>query len=760
MFQLCISIIPALPFLPSSTFICKTYAADLLSASVEITQGLDAEWDFCQRTIACPAVQSIAVSHEGMWVATASELGMQVWDMSTGLLMTTVDHSPTGTALAFSADGCVLGFGDFAAPDRWGVWHALQDSVMAFSLDNCQDVVPSCCAFSYGIDRIACAFEHTSPSLSTLHIWGMAAQTAELALGCEGVVRQVSFSHSDHMVFAATNFALYIWNSVTGEQLKSIGRSQVSFPPNSWHFFTKDDRSIVHVLAQYSQPYSSDQASLGVFISSTDGNGVSAPTSVPSSLRVSALAHDGKYLAVRIEDTVYPRFCHGVHLSRLSQNDHPLCAVTGTYSEIHLISSSGITIFDLSKANYELIGRRNSGGQTRSDHVLLESWKGKESYVLGEHVTMSVGGRDTTMSRIRFIDTHKAQHTIWTERVDDDHRDKVLFAPNSQAIAYRCSSSSPINIMDVHTGISHLVEMQDCGNSIVAWAFSPGASFLAVAFRTEIIQRFRFCVWHAATAGFVGEKVIEGLGQSSIVFSPNEALIVVVSHNRTKVEVFSLSEPTGGLHCFRTYDAPQYSWLFSPAFADASTFIYVCVLRQGTCAVPVALYVQSIAEHGTAYASPIGSYNVGEGHLSNGNLILGVFASPNLERIVTRGSVNTQILEYSKARASKLIARNTSSTSKCSLDTVTWSNVHFTSDGWLHVGESRVCWIPVRYRPKQRRADGSSAQQHQDPGSSSDEILPENAAQGFRALGNGVVLMCGNKHVVLRFHKAKVESFE
>ncbi|EIW78261.1 TolB C-terminal domain-containing protein [Coniophora puteana RWD-64-598 SS2] len=760
----------ALPFVPTTTRLRAVYGLALQAANVEVEEGLDTEWDFCHRTIECLRAKAVSVSPDGEWAAVASEQGVLIWDMTTGLLITTVSQTPVCKTLAFSPDGRFLAFGTFS-PRRWQLWNMFKDTT-SIPLDNPSDAVPCCCAFYHRGDRVACAFEQPSEALSKVYIWDMTTRTSLFIVHLDAI-RHMRFSRSDEKLLSATDDTVYVWQNTTGAQLQRIDRNQGSFPRDSWHFFTPDDHHIVHIITGHSRTSSYPHAlpTLGVLVSPSIRATSLVPAQVNISVRVAM--RSGICIAARIEDKLFTASRHDVDLS-LVKDRSPIMYATknsGKNFEGHDLAS-GVSFLDLSQACFGVVKRKRPvATPPEIATIVLPTWTASNSFVLGEHITTTVEKRTMTLPRIRFIsaDADSGHRIVHTHQVDPDHREIIVFAPRMQAIAYRCSAAGPIKLLCL--GREKLVQhdVWRIGDAIFAWKFSNRATFLAAVFWLKYsdlprLRQFHLCVWEVATGALVGEMTLVDVDRSSIAFSPNDAHLAVVCKSQKELAVFYIRKKGKGFARIFTSNAPPQSSFFAPYFSENNTIRHVLVCYQDFGTVSVAIQHQNIyaSSNNGLYTLPQ-TIILDERKPNTRNNAIEVLASTQLSRVLVHGSAFSVVLDrpLEFVEGSSPTEEGTHSISnritigESEFDTLTWSDVRLTRDGWIFVGEKRVCWVPVRYRLKQSQGYTQANDRPKAP-----TVGQMKNPQSFRGFGNGIVLMEGNRHLVMRFRGLEVRYFD
>jgi WD40 repeat protein len=218
----------ALPFSPSSSWLCKCYNTDP-SLTVKVVKGLPVEWGTCSRTVLLDSfTQTLSYWYET--VAVGSEPGdIIILDAITGSQtavlsghtdkVNCITFSPDGTSLVSGSDDCTVKLWDVQTGGVAKTFSGHTERVWSISISADYTTIASGSA-----DRTTC-------------LWSIQTGECYYTIQQQDIVRHVSFSpiNPQHLVSICDN-KLWQWDT-NGHQIKPpFDRSCVAFSPDGTQF--------------------------------------------------------------------------------------------------------------------------------------------------------------------------------------------------------------------------------------------------------------------------------------------------------------------------------------------------------------------------------------------------------------------------------------------------------------------------------------------------------------------------------------------
>jgi len=98
----------ALPFSPSSSWLCESYSSELLQ-EVRVVKGLQAQWGACSRTVSLSGTPQTIACWNNLIAVSLDSYDIIILDAITGVRMSVLSkHTGLVISLAFSSDGIFL----------------------------------------------------------------------------------------------------------------------------------------------------------------------------------------------------------------------------------------------------------------------------------------------------------------------------------------------------------------------------------------------------------------------------------------------------------------------------------------------------------------------------------------------------------------------------------------------------------------------------------------------------------------------------
>ena len=270
----------ALPFCPSSSWLCECYAAEF-SQEVKVVKGLQAEWGTCFRTIPFNSTpRALACWKDLIAVGLASHSSnIVILDAITGVHMSVLSgHTGWIQSLAFSLDGKLLVSG--SDDETVNIWDIQTGGVVKTFHGHTRSVL----SVSISLDQTTII---SGSSDKTVRLWNV--QTGECChvIEQQDEVKCVSFSLRDpQCLMSASGDKVWKWN-INGHQVGPVyDGSHVAFSLDGTQFVS----------------YKGDT----VTVQNSDSGGVVAEFHVANSyIQDCCLSSDGRLVAGAAYEAVY-----------------------------------------------------------------------------------------------------------------------------------------------------------------------------------------------------------------------------------------------------------------------------------------------------------------------------------------------------------------------------------------------------------------------------------------------------------------------
>ena len=243
----------ALPFVPSSTRLRRTYAHELTGV-LTVISGLPESWGTCFRVISTTSpVRSLSFSPDKTYIASGTDKdGVQLWNVATGLLFATLGGGGNlSCSVVFSTDGKrIAAGGQDGTIYMWDIGTGLSlvpekqhgqpvtgvsftpDSTCLASASSDKDIclwdgrtghfLSRLCGHSDGVTRLAfspnsCHLASASTD-NTIRVWDRTSSNLLTLSGHKGAVNSVAFSPSGTLIASGSaDKTVRIWDAATGK---------------------------------------------------------------------------------------------------------------------------------------------------------------------------------------------------------------------------------------------------------------------------------------------------------------------------------------------------------------------------------------------------------------------------------------------------------------------------------------------------------------------------------------------------------------
>ena len=238
----------ALPFSPSSSWLCKYYSTEL-SEEVRVAKGLPAEWSVCSRTVTLGAALDLSpwtVVCWGYTLAVGCQTGdIAVLDVITGSQVAVLsDHTAGARSLAFSSDGTLLvsGSGDKTVK----LWDVQTGGVIRTFYGHTDWVL----SVSISVDHTKIA---SGSDDNTIRLWDILTGESYHVIKQKEVVDYVSFSPTSlQSLISASGGKVQVWD-LGGQKIRRIYNRSRTLTLNHTQVVLCQGRAIV---VQHSAPKS------------------------------------------------------------------------------------------------------------------------------------------------------------------------------------------------------------------------------------------------------------------------------------------------------------------------------------------------------------------------------------------------------------------------------------------------------------------------------------------------------------------------
>ena len=213
----------ALPFCPSSSWLCECYIAEL-SQEVRVVEGLQEEWGMCSRTVLLDSNPS-TLSYSKNTIAVGSvNNDILILDVITGS-QTAVLHGHTAgvSSLAFSSDGTSLVSG---SKDKTAKLWDMQTGGVVNTFSH-EDLV---CSVSISADNTTIASRSQE---GTIYLWSIQTGVCYKTIQQKGQIHYVIFSPKDPQTLVSVSGAtVQQWN-IDGHKVgPAYDGYQIAFSPD------------------------------------------------------------------------------------------------------------------------------------------------------------------------------------------------------------------------------------------------------------------------------------------------------------------------------------------------------------------------------------------------------------------------------------------------------------------------------------------------------------------------------------------------
>ncbi|EIW77094.1 YVTN repeat-like/Quino protein amine dehydrogenase [Coniophora puteana RWD-64-598 SS2] len=772
----------ALPLSPAKSQLRQVYSDALADAApIRVEEGLDDGWDCVTLRIDNGApVNAIALSADGARVAATSRRGVDVYDSGTGTLVASRDWDGEMWCVRYSYQNHLLAVLD--TQGEWHIWDLLmpnsfsrlegrpdeEDNILdSLASDKTSDNAPvapdDASAFSRDGTSVACAYAAEGNSSSTaVYIWATEQPlypTLRIAQAGTGRVQALQFAHAGDRIMSATRGGVYLFDARSGELLWHDSVPQgVRWSGALWHAFAPSDDFTVHVdpeemrlfYGRLKGPFSGRK--LGVHSLGGErqqkekqesllsrkkllgwvkrGNDLKPAASDGTPFDVRPIFVGSALAAVRAGSTVYTRYRQRSAVDPSWRVAAQLAASGGTAIEILDLSLAGSAPAEdnstlvsmlptqalspfvaLFKADYA----RNAG----EIHLHTSS---RSPTVLAVPVTNTTGlGVSPDMSVYSFIQDNRIHlHSVATGR----RLCRIAPAPERKDLR---------SLDDYH----HV--------------FSPRSTYLATAVDSQLK------LWRTTSGALIDAVTVPALQSDTITFSSDENRVAWIraTHSGPDVDVFEVAGSPQRLRRLASFNYGRWEpsrpvvaacrLAFSSGVSGSDDSSIRCLLHDGAS---VAVYEWCDGMPGPVR---IAYGDLPEPELEHRGQVV-VRASPNLERVcytTTAASRRSYVLnldtasvipeelgdEGDRCAAVKRYEADPEHDPAVLPDVRSWSDIGISADGWLCKGSRKLCWLPLRYRPKLSPPS--------DGGATSESVE-------FQVVGNRVVVLAESRPLVLR----------
>ncbi|KAE8378117.1 hypothetical protein BDV26DRAFT_292593 [Aspergillus bertholletiae] len=654
----------ALAFAPENSVVRDTFQSDIPKHFLKLPR-VEENWNSQLLTLDIKNVNAMAFSPDSRLIASAS-IGspVKLWDSITGLLLHTLDQIFYTSGLTFSPSGAHI------ACSSWD--DAIQDHIVQL-----WDVDTGTLYMSFtqlASPVLSLAFSPDNRLLAS----GSSEDTIDLCDLANGAVIRTLEGHSNRVnalaispdtkriASGSNDKSVKLWELDTGNLLHTLEHNgavrSVGFSP---------DNELMAIVPANREIWIWDAAT-GEIQQKVDFDWIELSIFSPERI-VEATGFNCTQLSDRILSTLFHRFDGSSRDSwklAISPNSDLLvsCSDDGTVRLCDTrIAATKLTLPGHSHpvAAVKLSPDEKLLGSVSSDHNVLlwdaatgdmlhtlEGYSGKSGTLSFSPESELVSFRpqsDSTCIQLWNTETGQLYRTL------EDHSDsidRVIFSPNCRQLA-TIDEESKVTLWDIETG--ELLYSIDGDGGWVCIAFSPSGKILASGSQNAVR------VWDASTGILKQELQGHKNRVTVIAFSSDESLIASGS-NDSKIRFWDLA--TGTLSQTLMDSGAINQLVFSTDGRLVASGTLSQTFRLWDREAENSLYVSN--QHASHYRNGISNLR-----FSSDNTYLeadfGTFRIPFGERTNSLPDRRQDVI---------------------------------LGDQWLHIGEEKVLWLPVEYRPK------------------------------------------------------------